>query len=350
MKRRVFLGQLSVVAAAGFGLPACRRQVTRGEVLEALARDVLATDIVAIVGVSRNLEKAVASLAGAPSPEALAAAREAWRDAAIRWKRGYCYRNGPLVETAALLRAAFWPARPDGIDLLLKRPLPEGDYVRTLGVDVKGLYALEYLLFGKGGEPVGPGRFTGPEAESVREFARAIAMDVRHWAEKANSALGDGKRLAMRLATGGQESLDYLVNQMAGTAESVHERLAQVQELARGDRLKPRDVEGWPSGTSTEILATLIAGTERIYLGEGAGLEALVVGAAPGLAPRFRAAFGGVREALRALSGPLEEAARTKQKELGEAAAKARILELALKVELPSALGVTLTFSSTDGD
>ena len=349
--RRLFLSQLSVMAAASLGLPGCRRSHTRREILSALAHDVLAADIARIVTASAELDSAVQAFVKAPAPAALTEAQTAWKNALLRWKRGYCYRNGPLVETAALLRAAFWPTRPLAIDALLAKPLPAGDYFAEVGVDVKGLYALEYLLFGADKAPaMEASRFAGPDAERLRQFVSDLARDVRVWSEKASAALGDGKKLADKLASGEKETLSFLVNQIAGTAESVRQQTLQAQDLARNGRLKPRDIEGWPSSTSSEILDTLLGGIEHLYTGNDAGLAELVAAVAPKLEPRIRSAFGRARGTLRGLGGPIEEAALARPGALDAAVEATKVLEICLKTEFASALGVTLTFTSTDGD
>jgi predicted lipoprotein len=352
IKRRLFLSQVAVLAAAGLSLPSCRKPRSRGEVLSGLVHDVLAADIKEIVVASEHLDRAVQKLVTAPAPETLSLAQKAWKGAVTRWKRGYCYRNGPLVETAALLRAAFWPTRQQAIDAFLSKPLPEGDYFSELGVDVKGLYALEYLLFGiDKTPPVEASRFAGPDADRTRRFTGALARDVRLWSEKADTALGDGTKLAARLAGGDKDTLSFFVNQMAATAESVGQQLSQASDLAKNGRLRPREIEAWPSGMSTDILDTLIAGTEHLYAGkDAAGLAELVAAVAPQLEPRIRAAFSHARATLRGLDGPVEEAALARPAALTAARDATKALEISLKTEFASALGVTLTFTSTDGD
>lgn len=351
LQRRLFLSQIALITAASFGLPGCRKPHTRREVLSALAHDVLATDIAEIVTASARLDDAVKKLVSAPAAATLAEAQKAWKGAMLKWKRGYCYRNGPLVETAALLRAAFWPARQQAIDAVLSKQLPAGDFFAELGVDVKGLYALEYLLFGTDKTPpMDANRFAGPDAERTRQFAGALAKDVRAWSEKANTALGDGKALATRLANGDKETLSFLVNQMAGTAESVRQQVLQAHDLAQNGRLRPREIEGWPSGISTEIVDTLVAGIEHLYVGNSAGLAELVAAVGPELETRIRSAFSNARTTLKALGGPLEVAAIERPAALAAAMEATKVLELCLKTEFASALGVTLTFTSSDGD
>jgi predicted lipoprotein len=102
---------------------------------------------------------------------------------------------------------------------------------------------------------------------------------------------------------------------------------------------------------STDILDTLIAGTEHLYAGkDAAGLAELVAAVAPQLEPRIRAAFSHARATLRGLDGPVEEAALARPAALTAARDATKALEISLKTEFASALGVTLTFTSTDGD
>ena len=100
------------VAVVGLGLAGCRRPPTRAEVLAALAREVGRADAVAIGGASEKLDTALAALPADPSAETLARERDECRQAILAWKRAYCFRNGPLVETNALLRVTFWPHTP----------------------------------------------------------------------------------------------------------------------------------------------------------------------------------------------------------------------------------------------
>jgi predicted lipoprotein len=54
--------------------------------------------------------------------------------------------------------------------------------------------------------------------------------------------------------------------------------------------------------------------------------------------------------AVRALEAPLERVVTTDRATLAAAAQATKALELALKVDLASALGVTITFQTGDGD
>ena len=66
--------------------------------------------------------------------------------------------------------------------------------------------------------------------------------------------------------------------------------------------------------------------------------------------PRTRAAFADARRALHALAAPVEIAVLDHRPDVEHAAGATKALELNLKVDLASALGVTLTFAGGDGD
>ncbi len=342
------------MGTVGLGwLTGCRRTRTRDEVLVALVRGPVLEDTRAIAVTSAALAESTARLAAAPSPKGVEDARTAWRACAVRWKRGLCFRHGPLVESAALFRCAFWPPRPKAIDALVSDAEPLTDArIDDLGVDAKGLYAVEYLLFGASKPDAGSvAALLAPEAERRRRAIAALAHSIRRWADQATNALGDGSATATQVSLGGQETVNGLVNQMASTVESVVKRVTQVSELAASAHLSPSEVEGWPSGISTELARSLVSGTELLYLGTpDGGLGDLVTAAAPAIDLRVRSAFAAVRDGLAAVGAPLEEAITSRRAAVDSAGTALKALELALKTDLASALGVTLTFTTGDGD
>jgi predicted lipoprotein len=353
MQRREFLQQYSLFALAALGGAGCRRRATRESVLASVVYGVLVPDATAIVQASGTLDDATARFTKAPTPASLLAARTAFRAALVRWKRGTCLLKGPLLESGALFRATFWPTRVGTIDELIASSDSIDDArIDELAVDLKGLHALEYLLFGDDKVDASvPSRFSGEHADRARRLTAALAVNVRKLSHVAANALGDGAPFLRDLEKDSQASVNYLVNQMARTTEDVTHKLRSVLDIAARAHLKPHDVEGWPSGTSTEILETLVQGTEAFYCGPGGrGLAELVIPVAPQIDPRIRAAFAEARRALHELGEPIEAALVKQPFALERAQRAGRALEVSLKVNLASALGVTLTFSFGDGD
>jgi len=353
MQRREFLGH---GAAAALVVAGCRGAPppSRPAVLTALVREVVVPDTSAVVATSGELAVAVEALASAPSMPALRAARAKFRTTVLAWKRAQSFRHGPMVETNAFVRTLFWPPRAEAIEAaLVALGTVDEAFVANLGVDARGIYAVEYLLFPlERDEAASAALFVGAAGARRRELCRGLTASVAAYAAKAGQALGDGVTYAARFARGAQVSLSILVNQMIGTVEGLAaHRLEHVLSLEKLHRLEPKEVEGFPSGLSHELALAQLTGNEGLYRGgKSGGLAGLARATAPAIEARVSQRYAEALAALRALSAPLERVVKTDRSKLAAAAAATKALELALKVDLASALGVTITFQTGDGD
>jgi predicted lipoprotein len=353
VKRRDFL---NAGAAGALLLAGCRRQPppSREGVLRALVHEVVVPDTAAVVTSSNELSTAVQAFAVSPSLEALKRARSAFTTALLAWKQAQCFRNGPMVETNAFVRTLFWPPRPEAVEAAAggASPLDEA-FIANLGVDARGVYALEYLLFPLARtDEQSLASFVDDAGKRRRELCSGLAASIAKYAGNAGKALGDGNAYAARFAEDAQVHLSILVNQLIGTVENLAaHRLEHVLRLEKNQRLVPREVEGWPSGTSQRLALVQLAGNERIYRGgKSGGLAVLTAAAAPAIGARVSERYGDALRTVRALPGPLEVVVKRDPTRLAAAAAATKALELALKVDLASALGVTITFQTGDGD
>jgi predicted lipoprotein len=353
MQRRTLLRLVAQASALG-ALPACRRSGRTQDVLRALVEQVLVPNIAAVAESSRQLEDALARLAEAPSVATLRGAREEWQRALLSWKRAEVFRQGPITEANSSLRVMFWPVRADALDALAQGSAAIDDAaIDAMGVDHRGLFALEYLLYSAQADEQIAVQFASPEGARRGLLARSLASNISFQAQRAARSLADGKKLADELAEGSQESLSRLVASMIDRVENVSaRRLARTSELARSGRLVPSAIEGGVSGTSQQIALAYLRATEQLYLGvQGAsGLSALVNARSIALDQALRAAFRDAIVGVDGLGLPLEVVAVREAAKLDSATSVVRKLERALKTELTSTLGLTLTFSSLDGD
>jgi predicted lipoprotein len=350
VKRRAFLvSGASALGLSALGLAGCSRPATRADVLAGLVERIAVPDLERIVRASAALESAVAAL-GAADAAALERARKALRAALLAWQRAHAFRQGPVVDSHALLRATFWPARPAAIATLIQSPrVLDASRVAELGVDVKGVFALEHLLF-EGPEP-GASWLAGEHGARGTALARVLASDVRNLAERAARELGDGSAFARKLADGGQASLNRLVNELLATIETAAvSRVDRVLGLRREGMLARAQLQGGPSGLSAHIPRTWIDAGSDLYDRDGRGLGELVRTVAPAIDSRVRETFGRASAALQKLDAPLEQLVVREPARLEHAVRALRDLEVAIKADLAGALGVTLTFTSSDGD
>jgi predicted lipoprotein len=357
------LGGVSLVAFSS----GCRQQDARELALRGTVERVLIPDARAITQTSRALQAALLQLSASDAAPALAQGRAAWRSAALAWQRAFAFPHGPYVETQALLRASYWPVRSSAIaDVVLGREPIDAQRVARLGVDVKGIFAIEYLLFedeppresagptaGEAGAQARAGGpwLLGPSRVRALMLLRACSDDVCAHAQAGSAALGDGEPFLSEFARAGQLSVNRLVNQLLGTVETAAMRVRGVLARQAQQRLQPRDVEGGPSGTSSELLATWLAVCARAYGADSRpSLAGLVESAAPAIHRHAAGAFSAALHAVERLGQPLERAVQSDPAQLTAALEKLKQLEVALRSELASALGVTISFGSRDGD
>jgi predicted lipoprotein len=320
-------------------------------VLAAIVRDVVAPNTARVAADSRALRAALVGFVGNDSPASLRASQKAFRTALLSWKRLSTFKSGPVVETNALLRAMFWPARPRAIESALADPRPVSERrIEELGADAKGLFAIEYVMYAGVEERAEPGG-QGSSNDRRRQYLVEAATSVVAYAERTERLLGDGALFARTYAAAERSSLEQLLAHSIDSIEVVVGRIARIVRLRAQGTLRPTDVEGYYSKTSLEIALALLAGIEGLYLGSGSGgVTDLVSHITPSVDARVRTHFAAARDALSGLGAPLEEAARTKEPDLVRTQAVLRTLEVAMKTEVTSALGVSVTFSGSDGD
>jgi predicted lipoprotein len=314
---------------------------------------VLVVDARAISSVSAELVSELAQLRAAPDSAHLTRARAAHKQALLVWQRGIAFPHGPLLETSALVRAAFWPTRRAELARLIQAPQPlDLAAVHGLGVDLKGLYAIEELLFAApGNEPNLAPWVLGPDQTRALQFAWLAAQDVQHYADDARTRLGDGARLAHDWGRDPQAVLNKVVPQLLKSIDAVARRVANVLGLPRTHTLAATAVQGGPSGLSTELVSAVVEHVRSIYgVRAEATLSELVRALSPAIDERLRALLRATLGALRALASPLEASVRSDPARLQSAFDSLKALEVALRADLASVLGVTITFTSSDGD
>jgi predicted lipoprotein len=351
--RRLFLKRgASALLLACAAQTGCKRRASREAVLRTIATGVALPAIRALPELDTRLVRAVEALPSAPSLNDLTAARAALAASLLAWERAYTFRSGPLVESSAFLRARFWPVRKSSFhELLLGEGAIDAQRVAQLGVDLKGLFALERLLWERS-EGGGGGLLFTQRPERARALAYALASDVQRRSQQAASLLGDGAAFAARFAQAGQESVALLVNQLVETSEAiVTDRFERVLGLQQNNRLRPGELMGDFSQLTTELTVTTMRGMRALYLGAREdGLSVLVQQAAPTIDAHVRSALAQAVAASEALGAPLAQLVVRDAAKVRSARELAKALELAFKVQLPSALGVTLSIAAGDGD
>jgi predicted lipoprotein len=257
----------------------------------------------------------------------------------LAWKQAYTFRYGPFVSSEAFQHAAFWPARATLIDGLLEASEAiDEQRVEQLGVDARGLYALEYLLFDENNARttllLDDGR-----GQRVRAYALELSVNILGYTERIQRLLGDGRTFAASFAKAGKLSVDTLVSQLLDTLKIVSGKFARVERARSESRPLPFAVEGYYSKSSLEIVLAMVAGSKSLYLGGGSGgLGELVASASKAIDDHVRAAFDQTERQLRAVAMPIEVALDAQPTRFASAAAAVSELRHVIEVEMVSAL------------
>jgi uncharacterized protein len=328
--------------------------VSKTAALDNIAQKVLLPAYAELASRSGDFAAAADALTTAPDVAALKRAQQAWKDVLLAWRRIQPFVHGPVADLGVYGRIQFWPSRRQSVDRVLRAPRPIDDtYIQELGANAVGLSALELMLFDtRQDDAARVAAFTGPAGERQRRYLRALAQELVKQTRLVESAWQGPAGFAARFGSGGQQHLNLLVNDMLTAIETgAQGRLRLAIDKRTGPRVSSELVEGGLSGTSQEGLLALLLGARAMYSGgDGMGLDDYLRQLKSPTARRVDVQFQKAIEAVQAIDGPLEQATGAREQAVNQAHEECRALEILLKVEVASALGVTLTFKSTDGD
>ena len=358
---------LALLVSAGVSVviqSAPTESTTKDAVLQSIVRNVIAPGYQELAVKCGALRGAVEGLVKAPTQESLDAARKAWIAALLAARRIQWLQSGPIADREYLASFYYGKVLAVRMDELLKSSRAIDDsYLREMGPNARGMFALEYLLFDrKSGIPDQknpiPSRilelFSDARAPRRGEYVLVLAQDLetkagelaRDWTAEGDSSA------AARFTAAGQASLNRTVNEVAALIEQISEqRISFVLHLPQPVSRQLERIEGSTSGTSQQSSAALLQGLQNLYLGgDGGGLRSYVNHLNAPLAERVQRELETAIATVEAIGVPLEQAVAAQSGPAEKAYAKTKALEVLCKTDLASALGITITVSSNDGD
>ena len=325
------LAALLLIAACSTGTDEAPDTEARREAVEALATGLWAPAHAALAENAGELESAVAAACEAEDAESLEAAREAWIATSDQWAAMRAIRFGP-VRDLRLDGTMRFEIDPEKIDRLVTEQ-PDVERLRNVGSDVKGLDAIEHLLFADA--PI--------DAASCR-YAAGVATLVREAADEMAAAWETYPAELAEMPA--QEGLDLAVNELIFALRELEmDHLAPAAGMSApgdSDELEGRSVRG------ARVAAALAAGAGEAYVGPEDGSIATLVNAASA------GADGRVSAALDELITILDEAPDSwsdlEPADVERALGLAGVARTALATEVASLLGVTISLGDSDGD
>lgn len=326
--------------------------LTKEIVLRELAKGVIAPGYADLSSKCRQLASATARLQETPDAANLKQAREAWIELAVRSESLRCVAFGPIVDHGSRPLFYFLPARPASVERAIsaKQPLTPAR-IEELGAAAKGISALEYLLF-PAGDPEGTSSNSDKGADSTlaalqgeggrvrRQYITLLAQNLATHADRVAGEWQASTATAAEFINGGQASMNMLINRIGWCME--HIILTHLHFIEQD----PQKCLGARSGTTDRLLLTSLQGIRQVYQGAGSeGLDDYLRSRHLPATDQIEQLFSESIESVSALAISKDRLDASRN-----AAGNCHNLELAIKVELMSALGVTLSFSSIDGD
>lgn len=336
---------------------------------ETTPRDVLGTAVVEVIrpnmlrldAAARGLESAMTALCAAPSADALTIAGQQFTKVVAAYGKIAFLRIGPLMEDNRADRLLFWPDRR-GIGLrqvqaIISQEDPSAIEMAGLqgkSVAVQGLGALDYVLFGSGAESLttAAGAYRCAYGQAIASSIAALAKDmVAAWylpggiADHLQAPQPD--YADYRSET---EAMEALVGLVSHGLEGLRDKHLLPFMASDDGPAKPKLAVFWRSGATMTFVRANIEGMAELVVRSG---MARAVGEADrGLDNSIAFEFANATRALDLVTLPVDAAVADEK----QAAALAYLvlvtssLQTMLGEQLPAALGLSVGFSSLDGD
>ncbi len=331
------------------------------QVLERSVNAVIRPAISAFESRAQALDSAMGDFCAAPSAEGRVLAEARFGEAARAYGAIEFLRIGPLMEDNRADRLLFWPDRRSiglrQVETLIAgadESATEVANLRGKSVAVQGFGALEYVLFGNGADTLlgGEGGFRCRYGAAVAGNIALIAGELAAGWARDDGVAGhlmqpQPQYVDYRTET---EALEALVGLVSHGLEALRD--ARVKPfIAQGDAApKPKQALFWRSGLTLAMIEANVSGMEELVA--VSGMARAVAEADKGLDASIAFEFRNAHRAIDLVTLPVEQAVADPR----EAQALAYLvivtgsLQALIGEQLSAALGLSVGFSSLDGD
>lgn len=228
---------------------------------------------------SQTLADTLTALCSAPSQETLDAAQEKWSDVRSLLKKVEVVSFGPYKDSDYDAKLDFWPVRTNNIEeAILQYDSFSSSTLVLLGVSVRGLPTLEYLIFGETGDADVLASLTSQDRAAARcALIVAVGSDVaentealyQEWAATGDNFAGVFSGAGTNdLYPTQQSAMTEAVNQMAFLVELVKDtKLGKPLGYRSGGTPQPSQAESLFSSNSVQDMVDNLEGLKSFYTG-----------------------------------------------------------------------------------
>jgi len=289
------------------------------------------------IALANNIE----SLIFSATDENLSSCKTDWKALKSVWAQSEAYIFGPVVTENAVIRMNSWPLNKIGIDSILATSATLNEsYVNTINGNLKGLQAIEYLLFGADGNKAAAA-LTQRELSFLRgliinlqSITAKLALD---W--KSDSSVGYFKPFVYAGDGSGVFTSQLTVFELLSNSMiSLTDRIGG-NHAAEQFNLTNQNLEAIPySASSIKIFKDNIQGIKNIYIGsyltDGKGLEDFIIIHNTTLNTKIKQQLDEALAAFAAITDPFGIAITTQATQIQTAIAKVNALKSSLKDEM----------------
>lgn len=313
------------------------------------------------------LKTAVTAFTTQPTTESLATAREAQKEAYLAWQYINLYEFGPAADLALRMNVNSFPARYTTIEDNIASG--SWDLKSFTSVDQKGLPALDYLLFaGTDINETLEAYISDEHAENRLQYLQDVSTDLNAFSEEVYKGWHpeEGNYLgtfSTKTGNSAGSSLSLLVNQFNQGYELIKNKklgLPLGKKSLEGETF-PLAVEAYYSGFSLELMQANLLSVENTFTGkangaDGVGLDDYLDAIYQAgiiqedLSAEIMQQLTKIKNAVDAISNPLSQALENNTTAANQAYEEIQQLVVLIKNDMPSALGVLITYFDNDGD
>ncbi len=294
----------------------------------------------------------------------LTVAQESYHRAMDAWQSIQHIRFGPIENLMRSFSVQYWPDKKNLTGKHINGLLAKQDdanltqeFFRNASIAVKGLPAVERLLFDKAGLPAFADnsyqcRLNASISQYLASLGKHTAMEWQDYATSFSTP-GDGNSYYETDIEASTDLLKALVEPVEVIRDLKLLRPLGTAAKNVNGKVKPRRSESWRSSRSLRNIDMNVATLHDLYSGQGdASFKALLSNAGhQALADSIEANFVSVEKDLKAIPRPmfttLEQPATRQQ--LRDLSAKMKTLQYALS-DAVQLLDLQLGFNSRDGD
>lgn len=341
--------------------PAAAQRVTAQQAAKNAVEHYFQPGYRALMTEARSTEQQMTALCAAPDAQHLAAAREGFGKLVVVWSRIEMVRFGPALRDNQLERILFWPDRR-GIGLRQVQALlvekdesaTKPDTLYAKSVALQGLTALEYVLFGTDADDL------TKSAKSFRcRYGAAIAGNIGNIAENLHRQWTDADGIAAQLTHPGPDNRLYrndeeVLSQIVGTLAYGFEAIRDTRLLPMlgkdAAHAKPKAALFWRSRQTIPAIAANFAGLQALY--DTSRIGDTLRDDPDELAKSIDTEFGNTAQFLPTITPDVAKAVtdKTEREKVQAVYLFTRSLQGLIGHELAAALGLSVGFSSSDGD